>query len=111
MDEPCAHTGNFVGADGCAHSTTAKRYPAIHCASGYGLGQWNHVIRVIVSGVRLKRTEVYDLMGSSAQQIHDLLFQSESTMVRRNSYVHDAFSFGLSSTRRACLQMFSTPKM
>jgi hypothetical protein len=93
MDEPGAHTGNFVGADGCAHATAAKRYSAINCASGYGPSQWDNVIRVIVSGARLNRTEVYDPMGSTAQQTRDLLFQGEASMVRRDSYAHDAFSF------------------
>jgi hypothetical protein len=46
----------------------------------------------------LHRAEVYDLMGSAAQQIRDLLFQSEASMVRCNSYTHDAFSLSWSST-------------
>jgi hypothetical protein len=98
VDEPSAHTGNFVGADGCANATPAERHSAINCASGYGSGQWNNVIWIIVSGVRLSRTEVDDLMGSTSQPNRDLLFQSESSMVRGNSYTHDAFSLSWSST-------------
>jgi hypothetical protein len=74
VDEPGAHTSNLVGADGCTHATAAERYPAINFAGGNGSGQWNHVIRVIISGARLNRTEVYDLMGSPAQQFRDPLF-------------------------------------
>jgi hypothetical protein len=98
MDEPCSHTSNLVGADGCTHATAAERYSAINCACGHGPGQWDDVIWVIVSGARLKRTEVYDLVGSTAQQIRDLLFQSEPSMVRCYSYAHDAFSLSWSST-------------
>jgi hypothetical protein len=98
MDETSAHTGNFVGADGCAHAAATERHSAINCASGYGPGQWDHVIRIIVPGVRLNRTEVYDLMESTAQQIRDLLFQSEPSMVRCDSYAHEAFSLSWSST-------------
>jgi hypothetical protein len=98
MDEPSAYTSNFIGADGCAYAAAAEHDSTIHCARGYGPGQGNHVIRVIVSGAQLERSEVYDLMGSTAQQIRDLLFQSEPSMVRRNSYTHDVFSLSWSST-------------
>jgi hypothetical protein len=63
MDEPSAHTGNFVGADGCPHAAAAERHSAINCASGYGPGQWDNVIRVVVSGAQMERTEVDDLMS------------------------------------------------
>jgi hypothetical protein len=36
MDEACAHTSNFVGADGCPHTAAEERNSAIDCASGYG---------------------------------------------------------------------------
>jgi hypothetical protein len=81
MDEPCAHTGNFVGADGSPHATAAERHAATDCACGYGPGQRDYVIRVVVSGDGSNRTEVYDLMGSIAQQIRNLLFQNEPSMV------------------------------
>jgi hypothetical protein len=81
VDEPSTYADNLVGADGCPHSTAAERYPAIHFARGNGSGQWNHVIRVIVSRARMKRTEVDDLMSSAAQQIRDLLLQNEPSMV------------------------------
>jgi hypothetical protein len=41
----------------------------------------------------MRRTEVDDFMGSTAEQIRNLLFQGEPSMVRRDSYAHDAFSF------------------
>jgi hypothetical protein len=63
MDEPSAHTGNLVGADGGTHAAAAERYSAINRASGYGPGQWDNVIWVIVSGTWLNRTEVYDLVA------------------------------------------------
>jgi hypothetical protein len=81
MDEPSAYASYFIGADGCAYAAAAEHDSAIHCALGYGPGKWNHIIRVIVSGARLVRTKVYDFMGSSAEQIGDLLFQSEPSMV------------------------------
>jgi hypothetical protein len=110
VNESGAYAGNFVGTDGCAHAAAAESDSAINCASGYGPSQRDHVIRIIVSGVRLHRAEVYDLMGSAAQQIRDLLVQSEASMVRCNSYTHDAFSLSWTSTASACLQTFSTAK-
>jgi hypothetical protein len=81
MDQPCTHTDNFVGADGCPHATAAERYSAIDCSCGNCPRQRDHVIRVVVSGDGLNRTEVYDLMGSTAQQIRDLFFQNEPSMI------------------------------
>jgi hypothetical protein len=92
VNEPGAHTSNLIGADGRTHSTTAERYSTFHRAGGNGSGQWNHVIRVIVSGARMKCTEVDNLIGSPAQQIRYLLLQGEPSMVRRDSYAHYAFS-------------------
>jgi hypothetical protein len=63
------------------HATTAECYSAIHCVGGNGSGHWDHVIRVIVSEAQMKRTEVDDLMSSIAQQVRDLFFQNEPTMV------------------------------
>jgi hypothetical protein len=51
VDEASARASNFVGADGCAHATAAERYSAINGASGYRSGEWNNVIRIIVSGI------------------------------------------------------------
>jgi len=31
MDQPCTHTDNFVGADGCPHATAAERYSSAPC--------------------------------------------------------------------------------
>jgi hypothetical protein len=81
MDEACAHTGNFVGADGGPHAAAAERNSAIDCAASYGPGQRDNVVRVIVSGAHLIRAEVYDLMGGTAKQIRNLLFQNEPSMV------------------------------
>jgi hypothetical protein len=81
VDEPSAHASNFVGTDRCPHSTAAERNSAIDVAGGYGSSQWDHVIRIIVSGARLKRTEVDDLIRGIAQQIRDLFFQNEPSMV------------------------------
>jgi hypothetical protein len=74
MDETSAHTGNFVGADGCAHSTAAECYSAIHLASGHGIGHRDHVIGVIVSWAQLMSAEVYDLVARTSQQLRDLFF-------------------------------------
>jgi hypothetical protein len=93
-----SYTGNLIGAYGCAHSTAAKRYSAIHLASGHGVGKRDHVIGVIVSGTQLMSAEVYDLVARASQQLRDLLFQNEPSMVRRNSYTHGAFSLSRSST-------------
>jgi hypothetical protein len=67
VDEPGSHASNLVSADGCPNAASAERYPAIHFAGCNGSGQWDHVIRVIVSGARMKRTEVDDFMSSTAQ--------------------------------------------
>jgi hypothetical protein len=42
--------------------------------------------------------EVFDLVARASQQLSDLLFQNEPSMVRRNSYAHGAFSLSRSST-------------
>jgi hypothetical protein len=39
------------------------------------------------------RTKVDDFMGGVAQQISYPFFQDKPSMVGRNSYAHDAFSF------------------
>jgi hypothetical protein len=81
VDKPGTHTCNFIGADGCAHTTATECYSAINCACGNGTGQWDNVVRVVIAGARLERTEVDDLIGSITQQLRDLLFQNEPSMV------------------------------
>jgi hypothetical protein len=72
MDETRAHTGNLVGADGGSHATAAERYSTINRAGGYGPGQWDNVIRVIVSGAQLMSAEVHDLVARASEQLRDL---------------------------------------
>jgi hypothetical protein len=93
VDEPCAHTSHFIGADGRTHSAAAERYAAIDRAGGNGSGQRDHIIRVVVSGAQMRRTEIYNPMASGAQQIRDLFFQNEPSVVRSDSYAHDVSSF------------------
>jgi hypothetical protein len=81
VDEPSPHASNLVGADGCSHSTTAERYSAIHFSAGNGSGEWDYVVRIIVSWARMKGTEVNDLIGSITQQVRDLLLQNEPSMI------------------------------
>jgi hypothetical protein len=76
-----SYAGNLIGAYGCAHSTAAKRYSAIHLASGHGVGKRDHVIGVIVSGTQLMSAEVDDLVARASQQLRDLLFENEPSMV------------------------------
>jgi hypothetical protein len=68
------YTGNLIGADGCAHSTAAECYSAIHLASSHGIGHRDDVIRVIVLGAQLMSAEVYDLVARASQQLRDLFF-------------------------------------
>jgi hypothetical protein len=81
VNEPRAHASNLVGADGRPHTASAKRYSAINFGGGHSSGQWDHVVGIIVAGARLKSPEVDNLICSFAEQIRDLLFQNEPSMI------------------------------
>jgi hypothetical protein len=63
MDERRTYTTDFVCSDGRTHATSTQRHSAFHLSRGYGFGQRDNEVWVVVSGVQLVGAEVDDLVS------------------------------------------------
>jgi hypothetical protein len=74
VDEAGAHPGDLVGAYRRPHATTADCDTAKYITGGYGTGEWNYYVGIVVRGVELISAEIDDIMACRAQPVEQFFF-------------------------------------
>jgi hypothetical protein len=88
MDQRCANTVNLIRAHRRANPAATDSDSALHLSGGYGLGQRDDIVGIVIALVRTKSSEIDDLMTRSAKPAEQFLLQSKSTMIGGNSNAH-----------------------
>ena len=88
MDQAGTDSTNLIRTNRSPHSATANGNASLHSSLSHRASHRKNKIRIIVPGSEGVRTEIYDLMTKCAQSPDEFLFESESSVIRGNSYFH-----------------------
>src|SRR5262245_4249364 len=92
MNQSGTSARNFVGADRSPDAAAANGDSAFHGARRNRLGERDDEVRIVVVGTQLVRSEIDDIVSRGAQTRGQVLLQLESSVVGRDSHVHDVVS-------------------
>jgi len=99
MNQRGPNMRDLVGRNASADPASAYSYAALDLATGNGLGQRNHEIRVIIGALQVRGPEVDYSMALGFESGRHLLFQTEASMISSYTYSgHLDNSFSLSES-------------
>ena len=75
VDEGGADTGDFVGADRCAHTAAADSHAALYLSGNDGLGERNDEVGIVVLRIQRVRAEIHDFVARGAQVVMSSSFR------------------------------------
>jgi hypothetical protein len=79
---------DLVSAHRRSDPASADGHPTLDLSFRHSSRQRNNEVGIIVAGIQAVRTEINYLVPCRAKTCSQVFFQTKSTMVRANSYMH-----------------------
>jgi hypothetical protein len=91
VDQRSANAPHLICADGSSNAASADGDASLYLAGHNCSCEWNYEIRIVVDRVPFIGAKVNDGVSRGAEAGNQFLLQAESTVIRRDAYLHTAF--------------------